>query len=244
MKMSYKTYLRISCEIKPPVEDARGSRNGKSIRFNSPYSLKVKTNIGKVFLEVVRRYFLTSHKFNKIFSLNTIQINYRSMPNVTKLIKQNNLKILSKDQDKIPRSCNCRMKESYPQNGKCLHQCMAYKTEVTTNTTYKEYYGTSEWEFKSRCHNHTQSFRHLSRLNDTELSKYLQTLQVNGTDYHLKQSIKSYASRDQCGTIRCDLCLIGNIIIALADPTVLKNKRAELISKCHYRNQFILNRVK
>ena len=72
MKMSYKTYLRISCEIKPPVEDARGSRNGKLIRFKSPYSLKVKTNIRKVFLEVVRRYFLTSHKFNKIFNLNTI----------------------------------------------------------------------------------------------------------------------------------------------------------------------------
>ena len=42
--------------------------------------------------------------------------------------------------------------------------------------------------------NHTQSFRHISHINDTELSKYLWTLKANGTDYHLKWSIKSYAS--------------------------------------------------
>ena len=30
---------------------------------------------------------------------------------------------------------------------------MVYKAEVTINTTYKEYYGTSEGEFKSRCNN-------------------------------------------------------------------------------------------
>ena len=32
-------------------------------------------------------------------------------------------------------------------------------------------------------------------MNDTELSKYLWTLKAYGTDYHLKWSIKSYASQ-------------------------------------------------
>ena len=72
------------------------------------------------------------------------------MPNLKNLTEQHNLNILSKDQDKIQRSCNCRIKETCPLNGKCLHQCMVYKVEVTTNTTYKKYYGTSEREFKSR----------------------------------------------------------------------------------------------
>ena len=31
---------------------------------------------------------------------------------------------------------------------------MVYKAEVTTNTTFKEYYETSEKEFKSRYNNH------------------------------------------------------------------------------------------
>ena len=95
------------------------------------------------------------------------------MPNVMNLIKKHSSKILSKDQDKIQRSCNCRIKGSCPLDGKYLHQCMVYKAEVTTNTTYKEYYGTSERDFKSRYNNHTQSFRHIPHINDTELSKYL-----------------------------------------------------------------------
>ena len=38
---------------------------------------------------------------------------------------------------------------------------MVYEAKITTNTTYKEYYGMSEGEFKSRYNNHTKSFRHI-----------------------------------------------------------------------------------
>ena len=120
---------------------------------------------------------------------------------------------------------------------------MVCKAKLSTNITYKEYYGVSEGEFKSRYNNHTQSFRHIFHINDKELSKYLSTLKANGTDYHLKWSIKSYASRYKCGTRRCDLCLTEKLI-ALADPKVLLNKRTELISKCRRTSKFILNSVK
>ena len=155
------------------VENTRRNRNRKVIWFNPSYSLNVKTNFGKVFLNLVRKHFPRSHKFNKTFNLNTIKISYSSMPNIKNLIKQHNSKILSNDQDKVQRPCNCRMKESCPLNGKCLHQCMVCKAEVTTNTTYKEYYGTPEGQFKSRYTNHTESFRHIYHINDTELSKGL-----------------------------------------------------------------------
>ena len=151
--------------------------------------------------------------------------------------KANNRKLFLK-------SCNCRIKQSCPLNRKYLHQCMVYKAEVTTNTTYKEYYGTSEGDFKSRYNNHTQSFRYISRINNTGLSKYLWTLKANRTDYHLKWSVKSYASRYKCGTRRCDLFVTEKMTIALADPKVLLNKRTELISKCLHRNKFILSKFK
>ena len=136
----------------------------------STISLNVKTSISKVFLKLVKKNFRRSHKLSKIFNLNTIKISYSSMPNVKNLIKQHNSKILNKDRDKIQRPCNCRIKESCPLNGKCLHQCMVYKAEVSTNTTCKEY-GASEGEFKSRYNIHTKSFRNISHINDTELSK-------------------------------------------------------------------------
>ena len=94
----------------------------------------------------------------------------------------------------------------------------------------KDYYATSEGEFQSRYNNHTHSFRHIYQINDTKLSKYFWTLKTNGTDCHLKWSIKSYASRCKCDTRRCDLCLAERMIISLADPKVPLNKRAELIS--------------
>ena len=84
---------------------------------------------------------------------------------------------------------------------------MVQKAEVITNTSYKEYYGTSEEDFKSRYNNHAQSFRHISHINGKELSKYLWGLKVNGTDYHLKCSIKSCASPYKCSARRCGLCL-------------------------------------
>ena len=207
-----------------PVENGRGNGNRKFIWFNPPYSLNVKTNIDKVFLKLVRKYFPRSHKLSKIFNLNTIKISYSSMPNVKNLIKQHNSKILNKDRDKIQRPCNCRIKESCPLNGERLHKCVVYKVEVSTNTTYKEYHGVSEKVLKSRYNNHTQSFRNISYINDTELSKYLWTLKTNGIDYHLEWGIKSYASRYNCGSGRCDLCLTEKIIIVLVDPSSIQQK--------------------
>ena len=99
-------------------------------------------------------------------------------------------------------------------------------------------------EFKCRYNNHIQSFRIKSHINDTELSKDLWTLKANGIDYHLKWSITSYASRYKCGTRRYDLCPTEKMVIALADPKVLLNKRTELISKDRHRSKFILNNNK
>ena len=178
--------FKYSMKFGAPVENARQNRNRKVIWFNPPYSLNVKTNIDKVFLKLVRKHFPRSHKLSKIFNLNTIKISYCSMPNIKNLIKQHNSKILNKDRDKIQQPSNCKIKEGCPLNGKCLDQCMVYKAEVSTNITYKEYYGASEGGFKSRYNNQMKSFRNISHINDTELSKYLWTLKKNGTDYHLK----------------------------------------------------------
>ena len=86
-----------SKKFEAPVENTRPNRNMKTIWFNPLYSLNVKTNIGKVFLKLVRKHFPRSHKFNKIFNLNTIKISYSLMPNLKNLIKEHNSKILSKE---------------------------------------------------------------------------------------------------------------------------------------------------
>ena len=102
-KPLYKSALKnsgfnYSKKFEAPVENTKPNRNRKIIWFNPLYSINVKTNIDKVFLKLVRKYFFPrSHKFNKIFILNTIKISYSSVPHITNLIKEHNSKILSKE---------------------------------------------------------------------------------------------------------------------------------------------------
>ena len=84
------------------------------IWFNPPFSLNVKTNIGKEFFKLIRKDFPRNHSFRKIFNLNTIKISYSSMKNMKNLIKQHNARVLKNHEHSEKRSCN------RPLDGRCL----------------------------------------------------------------------------------------------------------------------------
>ena len=65
------------------------NRKRKVVWFNPPYNAEVKTNIGKVFLKLVRKHFYKRHRYKKIFNTNTIKLSYSCTPNVKNLIKHN-----------------------------------------------------------------------------------------------------------------------------------------------------------
>ena len=119
----------------------RRNRNRIIIWFHPPFRRNVKTNIGKLFLKLVRKNFPKKQKFGKIFNLNTLKLSYSSMVNLQSLIKQHNANVLT-DAKKRTRLCNCRYKDSCPLAGKCLAKCSVYKAEVTTTDKRKLYYGT------------------------------------------------------------------------------------------------------
>ena len=64
--------LSYSMKQEAPVENSRRNRNKKVTWFNLTYRLNGKTSIGKVFLKLVRKHFPGSHKFRRIFNLNTV----------------------------------------------------------------------------------------------------------------------------------------------------------------------------
>ena len=166
------------------------------------------------------------------------------MKSMKNLIKQHHSKVSKNQEHSEKRSCNSRVKDNCPLNGKCLHECIVYQAKVVTNNECKEYFETAEGEFKLRYNYHTMSFRHKKRVNDTELSKYLWKLKEENADYNLQWSIKVYASPYKCGTRKCDLCLTEKMIIARSDPKKLLNKRRGLVSKCSHRNKFLLSNIK
>ena len=122
----------------------------KVIQFDPPYSQNVKTNIGKLFIQLVRKHFPKNNKYHKIFNQNTLKLSYCWNTNVGNIIKQHNSKVLSKTNDNNNRKCSCRSKPNCPLNGECLTQCLVYKATSTTSSNSFVYYGTSEGEFKIR----------------------------------------------------------------------------------------------
>ena len=86
------------------------------------------------------------------------------------------------------KECNCRKKDQCPLDGKCLTQNVVYQATVTTQTSSKSYVGLAT-NFKDRYRNHTASFRHESKRNETELSKHIWTLQDTNKPFSIKWSV-------------------------------------------------------
>ena len=220
------------------------NRLRKVIWFNPPYNVEVKTNIGKIFLKLVRKHFNKRHRYRKLFNTNSIKLSYSCTPNIKNLIKQHNISIMKGNNETEKRECNCRNKSNCPLDGKCLSECIVYEATVTTINNHNVYFGLADGTFKSRYNNHTKSFRLRTYEHETELSKHIWSLKDKNIEYTLNWRIKTKAVSYKCGSRKCDLCLAEKVAIARFKGVGLLNKRTELLSKCRHRNKFLIANVK
>ena len=100
------------------------NRNRNIICFNPPFNQNVKTNIGKIFLKLIKKHFPNHHRLHKIFNLNTIKLSNSCMRNMSSFMKQHNHNILSSPPNNEERSCNCKNKDNCPLAGSCLKSCI------------------------------------------------------------------------------------------------------------------------
>jgi len=155
VKPAYETALRQSGYIpsmqynSENTQNVRRKRNRKVIWFNPPYSQSVKTNIGKIFIKLVRKHFPKNSKYGKIFNLSTLKISYCCTTSIGNIIKQHNSKVLNTSNEEHQRTCNCRSKPpNCPLNNECLAQCIVYKAVSSTPDKNFVYCRTSEWDSK------------------------------------------------------------------------------------------------
>ena len=158
-KSTYEEALsksRFNEELKYNNKDRKGQtrnkekrkRRRKIIGFNPPFSLSVKTNIGKLFFKMLKKNFPKSNLFSKIFNKDTIKISYSCTRNMKSIISSHNKQILTPKNKQV--GCNCRIKNSCPQDNKCLTLQLIYQADVTNNldNEYKSYLGLAETTFK------------------------------------------------------------------------------------------------
>ena len=87
-------------------------RRCKIIWFNPPFSTSFKSNIGKTFLNLIKRYFLKTNKLHKIFKKNTVKVSYSGMSNVSSILSSYNLNVINPYKTQT-YGCDCRIKESF-----------------------------------------------------------------------------------------------------------------------------------
>ena len=90
----------------------KNSRKRNILRYKSPYSVNVATNVSKEFFQLIDKHFQPHHRLHKIINRNCIKMSYSCMPNIGDIISKYNKAILqqsdkkNKDEDK---QCNCRV---------------------------------------------------------------------------------------------------------------------------------------
>ena len=168
------------------------NRQRKIVWYNPPWNANVKTNLGRKFLNIIDRCFPNEHPLHKIFNKHTLKLSYSCMPNMKSIISSHNKAVLSdyhqSQTETNNKKCNCRKKDQCPLDGKCLIQNGVYQATVTTQTSSESYVGLAT-NFKDRYRNHTASFRHESRRNETELSKHIWKLQDTNKPFSIKWRI-------------------------------------------------------
>ena len=70
------------------------------------------TKLGKVFLNILDKCFPVGHVLRRVFNRHTVQLSYRTMPNMASIIAANN------------RGCSRRCLATYPTN------CLATRTAI------------------------------------------------------------------------------------------------------------------
>ena len=107
-----------------PQANERRKRRRKIMWFNPRYSMNVKTNISKIFLNLLHKHFPPTHLFHKIFNKNTVKISYSCMCNMNSIISAHNRSILNPP--KTSYGCNCRDDTNCPLQNQCLTPNIVY----------------------------------------------------------------------------------------------------------------------
>ena len=251
-----KSGYSYTLKFNPPQQQSPESTNTEKkkrqrniIWFNPPFSKNVQTNIGKEFLNLIKKCFPPNHKLRKLFNRNNLKLSYSCSPNIKQIIDGHNKTILRQNtqpkESTTNKSCNCREPSKCPLKGECLVKDVVYQATVSTAESLETYIGLTATEFKTRWRNHQMSFKHENKRNDTELSKHLWLLKDQKKDFSISWKILAKAKSYTNLTKRCNLCNTEKFYILYKPDMATLNKRNELLSTCRHKRKFLLkfNRI-
>ena len=164
-RAGYDHQLVYSPAASPPTRRRRRRRD--ILWFNPPFCKSAKTNVGRQFLQLLDHCFPRGHPLHKILNRHTVQLSYRTMPNLGKIVAGHNAKVTSPPTiDLKDPNCNCQGKDAVcmMEGSRCKDAGVVYQAEVTAEgKPLMKYVGVSAPSWKLRYGNHKASFRHAAK---------------------------------------------------------------------------------
>lgn len=217
-------------------------RKKSIIWFNPPFSMRLKTNVGKKFLALIDKHFPKGHILHPLINRKRVKISYRCLPNMGTIISQHNSKVLGPGPEKL--RCRCRNKSTCPMPGKCATDKLVYRATIETASTTETYVGMTADQFKDRWSIHDGDFRYPERRGATELSSYIWDLKDQNIPYSITWDIVKRAKPFSPVTRKCDLCLAEKLEIVYNQASASLNKRNEIYNHCRHRTRMLLVKKK
>ena len=223
----HKTHLTYQPKnaVNQEIAAQKNKRQRNITWFNPPYSIHVKSNIGKSFLTLIEQHFPAKQELHRICNKSTLKLSYSCMDNMGKLIKAHSNKILKPKDNELEAKCNCRNKEKCPFPGKCTTKNVIYEADVSTTNNRRTYIGLTSNTFKTRYTAHKSTFTKREKENSTELSKHIWKLKDENTPFETIWKIVKQAKPYSPSTKRCNLCLWEKYYIITANKDSTLNSR-------------------
>ena len=196
----------------PMVESSRKRcRKRKVTWFNPPFSIHVKTNVGKEFLRLVDTSFPPTNPLHKLFNRHTLKISYRCMPNMAHAISRHNKGLLSNQQQVAPPPCKC--KTPCPVGGQCKQKDVVYQARVEEKISKKveTYTGLTYRTFKQRHKEHMDDMKNPNSRSSSKSAGHIWDLKDKGVEFDISWRILAKAPPFNPVTKKCQLCLKGTL---------------------------------
>ena len=227
-----------------PNQGNTRQRSRKKIYYNPPFSLSVKTNIGKEFLRLLRTHFHRNHKFHKIFNKNNVKFSYSCTRNIASILSSHNKGITRVPPTEVTRECNCVDREQCPMGNKCLSENIVYEGVITERPVgeEKDYRGLSSGIWKKRYAVHKQGINHRKHSKACELTKHVWEIKDRSNTFDIRWKILETVRGRLVGGA-CKLCTTETMLInEHPDKSRLLNKQS--IQKCMHGGQYLLSKYR
>ena len=144
----------------------------------------------------------------------------------------------------VEKACNCRSKTDCPLNNQCKSGSLVYRATVKTSAQETHTYIGCSNDFKERWANHKQSFKNISRKNETVLSQHVWNKGL-APKPDITWEIITHAQTYKKGNRFCDLCTTEKLAIAkeIGKLSCL-NKRTDFTNKCVHKMRHRLSNIK